>query len=171
MKRENGNILPILLIVIAVLALAGAAYLFIQNQKLQNLSSNQPSASPTVSATITPTASPTSTPKPIIVYEAEGTFSQPEKDELTKKVINPFTDYYQEQNTTLLTMTIAKNIQASKDTYPYSVNAIFANGGNQGFLVMKVGTGVDWWIPDCMGGCNLTASFKAKYPEIAARVQ
>ncbi|MFI5241292.1 MAG: hypothetical protein ACHQUA_02550, partial [Microgenomates group bacterium] len=95
-----------------------------------------------------------------------------EKSELKTKIINPLTDYYLmvETSQTLLTLTISKNDQPSKDTYPYKAQAVFQGGGNMGFLIMKSGTGVDWWYPECMV-CNLTAAYKAKYPEVAAKIQ
>jgi hypothetical protein len=174
---QKGSVWIIFLSIIAVIALVGAAYFYGQNQTLKN---NKVAVVPTSSAIASPSAldyappvSPTpATNKATVVYEAEGSFTQAEKTELKKKVIDPFLDYYTtESDQVLLTLTISKNIQASKDQYPYQGQAIFQGGGNMGFLVMKLGTGVDWWYPECMNGCNLSAAYKLKYPEIASKVQ
>lgn len=173
---QKGSVWVVLLSIIAIIALVGAAYLYGQNQSLKN-KSPEVIATPYVSSPPSLNQSPASSPaasKVTVIFEAEGSFTQTEKNEIRKKVIDPFLDYYAEPgNSTqnLLTLTIARNTQASKDTYPYSGKAIFDGGANMGFLIMKVGTGVDWWYPECLNGCNLSAAFKAKYPEIAAKVQ
>lgn len=180
--NQRGSVWIVLLAIIAALGVAAGAFFYGQNQTLKKViqtptgvevTSAPLSQSPVASSS----ASPTSSAKPLaskatVVFEAEGSFTVAEKDELKKKVINPFTDYYVTESTqVLLTLTVSKNNQASKDTYPYQAQAIFQGGGNMGFLIMKSGTGVDWWYPECMNGCNLSASYKAKYPEIAAKVQ
>ena len=177
--KQVGNVWLIILVIITIIAAAGGAYFYGQNQGLKKLTAS-PSGVAVSQAPVYGNQSyvpePTATPvanKATVVYEAEGSFSIPEKAELQKKVIDPFVDYYAMENTgqTLLTLTISKNLQASRDTYPYQAQAIFQGGGNMGFLIMKVGAGVDWWFPECMMGCNLSAAYKAKYPEIAVKVQ
>lgn len=175
--NQKGNVWVALLGIIAALALAGGAYFYGQNQSLKkfigspvgvDVTSAPLSQSPI--ALFVPTASPAPV-NATVIFEAEGTFTVAEKTELQKKVISPFLDYYTtESNQVLLTLTISKNDKASKDQYPYQAQAIFQGGGNMGFLILKVGTGVDWWIPECLAACNLSAAYKAKYPEIASRV-
>jgi hypothetical protein len=175
--NQKGNVLVIILAIVASLALAGGAYFYGQNQTLKKITETPTGVDVTsapLSQSPASSANPTATPAKTatVVFEAEGSFTASEKDELKKKVINPFLDYYTtESDQVLLTLTISKNNQASKDTYPYQAQAIFQGGGNMGFLIMKLGTGVDWWYPECMNGCNLSASYKAKYPEIASKVQ
>jgi len=167
---QRGNIWVVALVAFAVLGIAVGAYFYGQNQSLKKVTVT-PVASPTPMPTSVVSPSPTPN-KATLIFEAEGSFTQAEKDELTKKVINPLLDYYStESDQVLLTLTISKNDKASKDQYPYQGQAIFQGGGNMGFLIMKVGTGVDWWYPECMNGCNLSASYIAKYPEIASKVQ
>ena len=172
MDRGKGSALTVVLGLVAVLALVGGAYLYGQTQKLKNPPITPVSSlSPSVVATSLPTPTPPAS-KVTVVFEAEGSFSQSEKDELKKKVIDPLSDYYTtESDQVLLTLTISKNDKASKDQYPYQGQAVFQGGGNMGFLIMKIGTGVDWWYPECLNGCTLSASYKAKYPEIASKVQ
>lgn len=176
--NQKGNVAVIVLSIFVALALAGGAYFYGKSESLkaQIDSISTPSsteASQNVVSSSTPTATPNAKTKATVVFEAEGSFTQSEKDELKKKVINPFVDYYEMEETeqVLLTFTVSKNLQASKDTYPYQGQAILQGGGNMGFLIMKSGSGVDWWFPECMMGCNLSAAYKAKYPEIAAKVQ
>ena len=164
---QKGSVWVVLLSIVALVGIAAAAYFFGQNQALKK----EPVATvaPTEAALPQVTPSPASSPvsKATVVYEAEGSFTAAEKTELKKKVIDPFLDYYTTESTQiLLTLTISKNDKASKDQYPYQAQAIFQGGGNMGFLIMKVGTGVDWWFPECLNGCNLSAAYKAKYPEI-----
>ena len=175
---QKGNVWILLLGLITALALAGGAYFYGQNQGLKkaiqdSVGVNVTSA-PIVQTPVSsqvPTASPSAN-KAVVVYEAEGSFTLSEKTELQKKIINPFLDYYTtESDQVLLTLTISKNDKVSKDQYPYQAQAVFQGVGNMGFLIMKLGTGVDWWYPECMNGCNLSASYKAKYPEIASKVQ
>lgn len=178
---NKGNTLLVVLVTILLAgAIGAAAYFYGQNQSLKSsymptVPPSYPSASPYQN--LEPTVVPSPTPvqnKVTVVFEADGTFTKAEKDELYKKVINPFTDYYSEPGAStqkLLTITVAKNDKASKDQYPYSVQAVFDGGGTQGFLAMKVGSGIDWWVPECLTKCVLSDAFKAKYPEIAAKVQ
>ncbi len=170
MHNKNGSAVLIVIIIILVLAIIALGYFFVKSQPSKEISTTPAATTATASPTLSP--SQTAASKPVVVFESEGSFSQTEKTEIYNKVINPYIDYYLDQpNETLLTITIAKNLMASKDTYPYSAKTIFKNGGNAGFLIMKEGTGVAWWVPECMNGCKLSDSFKVKYPEIASKVQ
>jgi len=168
--NRKGNVLVVVLIIIAVLALVGAAYFYLQNQKLKTTVSY---ISPAPSGLqVNPSPTPlVANPKATVAFEAEGSFSQGEKDELYAKVINPYLDYNQDQNSTLVSLTISKNDKSNKDTYPYLALGIFKNGGTEGFVIVQKGTGIDWWYPTCMGPCPFSDSFKAKYPEISSNPQ
>lgn len=175
---QKGSVWIVLLSIVATSALVVAAYFFGQNQSLKG------KFIPVVTSTSSSTSSPQAyqqytlpTPEPskvTVTFDAQSAFTQAEKDEITKKVINPFLDYYKEPDSStqnLLSLTIARTNQSSKETYPFSGKALFDGGANTGFLIMKLGAGVDWWYPECLNGCNLSVVFKAKYPEIAAKVQ
>ncbi len=114
-------------------------------------------------------ASPTPT-TPVVVFEASGSFTGSEKNLITQRVVDPFIDYYQdiEDYADIVSITISRS-----DTpgFLYSVDAIFANGGTTGFLVSSTGGDIDWWLPDCMGECPFTQSFKDKYPEIVSQLE
>jgi hypothetical protein len=174
MQNVKGSVVLILIIIILVSAVAGLGYVVIKGQptkEIANPTEISTTASPTPSPTLT--TAPTVAEKPVVVFEAEGSFTQAEKDEIYKKVINPYLDYYSMElpDQILLTITIAKNLTDNKDIYPYSVSTIFKSGGHAGFMVTKEGTGIAWWLPECMDGCKLSAAYKAKYPEIASKVQ
>ena len=172
MRYKNGSAILIIIIVILLVAVGVLGYFFIKNKPADKMGTASIEVVATPSPLPLPSSSPSATSKVVVVFEAEGSFSQTEKDEIRSKIINPYIDYYAElSDQTLLTITIAKNSLASKETYPYSAKTIFESGGNSGFLIMKEGTGVSWWVPECLDGCNLSSSFKAKYPEIAALVQ
>ncbi len=177
--NSKGSALVIIVSIVAVIAIAFGAYMYGQNQSLKGKVVNQTSSpvasqNPNTLDDLTSTPASTSVPKgATVIYEAEGSFTASEKSEIKKKIIDPFVDYYAMEDTgqVLLTLTISKNNQASKDQYPYQAQAIFQGGGNMGFLIMKSGTGVDWWFPECLMGCNLSSAYKLKYPEVAAKVQ
>jgi hypothetical protein len=172
MRYKNGSAILVIIIIILIVAAGVLGYFFIQNKPADKIGTTSVEVVATPSPLPLPSSSPPAISKAVVVFEAEGSFSQTEKDEIRSKIINPYIDYYAElPDQTLLTITIAKNLLASKETYPYSAKTIFKNGGNSGFLIMKQGTGVAWWVPECLDGCNLSASFKAKYPEIASKVQ
>ncbi len=170
--------------VVGLLTLVGlGAYIYFQNGK-SFLAGNFPIkaiASPLASplaqaASPTPAASPqavggtTVTTSAVVTFTSPDSFTPVEKAELTKKIVNPLVDYYADQQAGyLVSLTIAHNTQASSATYPYQGQAVFNNGGNSGFLITKLGTGVDWWFPECMGACPYTDTYKAKYPEVVAK--
>jgi len=172
MRYKNGSAILVIIIIILLVAVGVLGYFFIKNKPVEEIGTASIEVVATPSPLPLPSSSPPATSKVVVVFEAEGSFSQTEKDEIKSKIINPYIDYYAEiPDQTLLTVTIAKNSLASKETYPYSAKTIFKSGGNSGFLIMKQGTGVAWWVPECMNGCNLSTAFKEKYPEIAALVQ
>lgn len=114
-----------------------------------------------------PVVSPTSAPTPVVVIESEGSIPAQDLSELKLRVINPYIDFKAEsQPGELVSFKVSPNLLASKDTYPYMADAVFKNGGNEGFLIMKSAGHINWYLPECINGCNFSESFKAKYPEI-----
>ncbi len=177
MKKDRGFAVVILIIVV-LLVLAGVGFYFLIFQKNKvglKQATLSPSPSPAVAekANPTPTVVMTVTPtpqEPVVVFEAAGSFSQSEKDLIKQKVINPFIDYNQDlvDQASIVSITIS---HSSTPGFPYSVSAVFANGGTSGFLVSGSGGDIDWWLPDCMGPCPFTQSFKDKYPEIVSQLE
>jgi len=123
----------------------------------------------------TPTAeSPTAEPPaptempagPEVVFLAAGSFSADEESQLRTRVIEPFIHYYRDLSghPALLTLTIQK--ESGISGYPYSAQAVFETGINNGWLISASGGLVDWWLPECMVACTFSDSFRAAYPEI-----
>jgi hypothetical protein len=102
---------------------------------------------------------------PLILYNS-GPFADStstEKDMLTKKLINPLLDYYNEKETYILGIyiKIPKNVGE-----PYDIAEIHKNGGYAQYSFGKKGQDNDYWSPSCMSACEFSAKFKAKYPVI-----
>lgn len=98
---------------------------------------------------------------PVVVYEPSGLFSDKDKEELAKKVIQPFFDYNNEEEMIFIAMVINKDESAK-----YSYMAINKNGGYESSVLTKKNDQFEYWVPDCMGPCEFSQSFKGKYPEI-----
>lgn len=108
---------------------------------------------------------------PVVVYGRPGLLNNTqaglaEKKILEQKLVHPFTDYYNEDGVNLVAMyiTIPQNIGEQ-----YSVVAIF--GSEKKYGTHQFGFGAreqeyDYWEPGCMGPCDFSESFKAKYPQI-----
>ncbi|MFH1425837.1 MAG: hypothetical protein ABIG66_00175 [Candidatus Kerfeldbacteria bacterium] len=106
---------------------------------------------------------------PVIVYERAGllndtTEGQLEKQQLEKKLINPYVDYKAEESDNILvTLDIIVPENVGEE---YEVLAIFENGGTEGFLFGEREGDYDYWQPDCMDACEFSDEYKAKYPEV-----
>ena len=161
-----------------------AAYIFGQNQKQSSTLDDSEisveiSTGPTVQnlqlniedkgdqASVPPTQP---VPTSVVVFEASGSITSVDKAQLMERVVEPFVDYYneQEQERHLVSLSISKNTGASVDLYPYQAKAIFNDGVNSGFLIPVKEGSIDWWQPECMQ-CVFSPKFSAKYPDIGSR--
>ncbi|MBM3209422.1 hypothetical protein FJZ40_03985 [Candidatus Shapirobacteria bacterium] len=123
-----------------------------------------------------PTAQPTrKTEKlsfPIVVFEPPLSTREytKEREELQKKVVNPYIDYNRDTNGDDYLVSLLIQLQHNeniKKEYPYSLIAIYKNdGAGWESLIQKDGV-LSWWIPTCMD-CKFSEDFKSKYPEIIA---
>ncbi len=184
--KSNGSILLIIVLsLIGILLFAIVGFLIYQNQQLVNQvvetksTTSAPTTSPSpVEAKKTQETLPTSTPtpgnsakKPVVIYEAEGSIPLDDRAGIQSRIVEPFIYYHQnEVNQPLVSITISPNTQASKSEFPYLFNGIFESGGYNGFVIEKKSGQIDWWVPACMNGCNLSNDFKTKYPAIAEMV-
>lgn len=100
---------------------------------------------------------------PVVVYKPAGLLTETDKKNLQERLVNPFFDYYNESEISYITMTVDVPTKVGD---PFTVEAIHKNGGYQGFLFGKRGGNIEWWKPECMGDCNFSEKFKAKYPAI-----
>lgn len=171
------------LVLVVILAVGAVAYIFFQNKNTttflnRDLVITTPATNQeTKEMTVFPTSGETSqTTQTVVTIESETSLPQNDVAQLRTKVIEPFVLYYQEDPSSqtatgkLTSLKISVNTQASKNEYPYLLNALFENGGNQGSVIGRKNGEIDWWIPTCMGSCPLSENFKTKYPEIAKQV-
>ena len=174
--RPTKDSIILVLSVITLFSLFVGGYFYLQDENLKK---------PLINLTIP--LSPTLTSSPISpIYDTnttsdsgafvnktdaevifEGTFSSgPDKDDLYKKIVEPYLDYYEDQEKgSLVSLTISENPYPSKTTSPYLGTGIFKNGANEGFVIDKKNGEIDFWIPTCMI-CTFSDSFKEKYPDI-----
>lgn len=180
--------------VVVALALIGGGYLlYTQQQTIAKLTTNQiePISTPTTipddfdtNQPASPTTqvktkddvqniatSPTATTsKAVVVFQAEGSIPATDKSQLLDRIVNPILDYYEEtaDDSPIVSLNIEPNTGTNKNEYPYLGTIIFANGGNNGFVITKKEGSITWWTPDCMI-CVFSESYKTKYPEVVAR--
>ena len=170
------NFLLGMFVVVFVASLAAAGYFYLQNKTLTSQPSYSPVTpspsdppTPTISLTIQSSTTPTITikeTKAVVVFEG-GVSSSGDKNELIKKIVEPYVDYYADQYEPgyLVSFTISENLHPSKTTSPYLGSGVFKNGGNEGFTIDKKDGVINWWAPSCMV-CEFSDSYKAKYPEV-----
>lgn len=111
---------------------------------------------------------PVAEKSPVVVYTPNGLFNVAEITELQKKLIDPFTDWNRDNSQNSVSISVEKPYPAIAG-YQYKVTYINEGGGNGGFLY-GTSTPLEWWLPECLGSCSFSAEFKAKYPEIVAKM-
>ncbi len=167
------------LLLIVIAGLVGGAYYYGQqsNQeqvvtKIEEIKEIVPVPTASASAQVNDKkmavdSSPTPKPTPVVTYEAAGSISDSDKQQLQQRVVNPLVDYYLEHSdeNELVSLTISPNTQASKVQSPYLGQAVFKNGGNSGFVINKNNGQIQWWSVDCMI-CTFSDAYKQKYPEV-----
>lgn len=103
---------------------------------------------------------------PVITYERAGLLTAEAKSELEQKLINPFLDYYNEKETTYITLVIT----VPRDTgEQYEVTAVHKDGSYLGFLFGARDEEYDWWAPECMDPCEFSDAYKEKYPDVVKK--
>ncbi len=179
MKSQKGNVIVlVILVAIAVVSISAAIFFYLQSKPTQQ--------TPTPTPVVTPFAFvPTeTTPKvdsgeqamvstAVITFETDAIFSTQVKTDITSKIINPFLDYYSDQYNAgyVKTLTISKNSQKGSESYPYKASYEFEQNVTGGFLIGSGAKGVTWWTPECLNGCNFSAAFTSKYPEVVKLTQ
>jgi len=108
---------------------------------------------------------------PVVVYGRPGLLNnteegKAEKKRLEERLINPYADYYNEDGINLVAMNITVPHNIGEE---YDVVAIFGSKkqyGTHEFGFGKREQEYGYWKPDCMGQCDFSEAFKAKYPQI-----
>ncbi len=105
---------------------------------------------------------------PQVVFTPGGLFADAERELIMARVVGPFIHYHADLEDSAQMLTV--HVQPFEDdpSWLYKAEAIFAGGGYIGWLLPASDGDLDWWLPDCMGPCELSDSFRAAYPEIVA---
>lgn len=136
-------------------------------EQVQTLESTVPTAAPPRADAPAPAADS----GPTVVFQPDGSFTDAERDEIMRKVIDPFVHYHRDleadgQYDKLVSILIRPS--DSGPEWMYSASAIFADGVYSGWLMPATDGVLDWWLPECFGVCEVSEGFRAAYPEIMA---
>ena len=101
---------------------------------------------------------------PVVVYEREGLLTDEMRQEVEKKIIDPYFDYHNADEIDFIVMLI--EVLPESDNYLYIVKAISKDGVYQGFVYGTRGEALDYYVPECMGPCPFSDEYKKKYPHV-----
>jgi len=103
---------------------------------------------------------------PFINYVPEGIFTDDEKEQLEERLISPFFDFNNEDEELYIALIIVKLGSADNEgDFRFDIQTLDRYGNYGGFLYGE-GDKLEWWLPDCLDGCDFTEKFEQKYPEI-----
>jgi len=152
----------VLIIIAAAIVFGGTGYYL-----AKKATTSSTSATATVTATTTATATKTTQSKTTsaIAFDPPGLFSEQEKSDITSKILDPYIYYQSEvQPGELVSILVTKYAENERPAeYHFAANAIFKNGGTENWLFSTDGS-IDYWKPECMDECNLSATFRSKFP-------
>lgn len=131
------------------------------------IASTEPVGSSTPVPTVVPTAAPSATP--VVIFKSEGSIPASDKSQLQARVISPFIDY--SADTRSEAKLVSMTVTPKADLSTYTVDYIFSDNVNGGFVIEKTDGQIAWWLPECLGTCPFSASFKTKYPEIIKKFE
>lgn len=168
-----------ILIGIVIILVGVSAFLYGQNQGIgkNGAATTENTNSSLVASPTVPVVSPVITQGsevnvPVVVIEAEGAFPPEDVTQIKSRVIQPYIDFKNDtQPGEVVSIQVSQNPHASKNEFPYLFDAIYKNGGNEGFVIGKTNGLINWYIPECLNGCQFSESFTAKYPEIVKLAQ
>ncbi len=100
----------------------------------------------------------------IIIFKDEGSFSETERQEIRKKVAEPFFDYNFDNKTEYTLMQIDRY---TGEGYKYNIYA-YAGGGIQTSFLFGSVDPLEWWTPECMNECLFTPEFEKNHPEVVS---
>lgn len=190
MEQTKSNTASVVLaIIITLVVVGGGVYLWsqsslktteqksqqqivqLQNQVSELQKENTDLKTTEQASSTTPSETSVDIQFPVVVYGRPGLLNNTEeglveKKNLEEKLVQPFTDYYNEDGVNLVAMyiTVPQNIGEQ-----YSVVAIFGSEKQYGANQFSFGAREQeygYWEPGCMGTCDFSEAFKAKYPQI-----
>lgn len=103
---------------------------------------------------------------PVISYSRAGLLTDSDRLDIEEKLIEPFIDYYKDMPDELISMDI---VVPMNDGEEYEITTLFVLNDftpRQEFSFGIKGENYDYWIPECMNGCEFSPAFTAKYPQI-----
>lgn len=110
---------------------------------------------------------------PAVIFEPGGAFTEVEKTELYRNVINPMKDYElsildnPEQFVAIVVEKLQPPSAGLSAGYTYSISSYYQNNRSGGFLYGNASDGsIPIWTPDCMGECKFSKSYQQKYPYV-----
>lgn len=185
LKQASSSVWTITISVFITALVVGGGVYFWQNsnsktkeqevQKQDKIAQNQVTILPEKDKNIEEKETPTPTKSldpndkiklPIVVFGRQGLLTDPEKIKLEEKLINPYTDYHNENEVNLVALYIVVPINIGEE---YEILGIFGSKkqyGTEEFYFGKREQEFEYWKPECMGPCEYSETFKNKYPQI-----
>ena len=103
---------------------------------------------------------------PFINYVPEGIFTDEEKEQLQEKLVEPFFDFFHEDEELYIALIVEKLASADDEgDFRFDITTLDKYGNYGGFLYGE-GKKLEWWLPDCLDSCEFSEIFEEKYPEI-----
>lgn len=103
---------------------------------------------------------------PVVVFIPGGLFSDLERASLREKLVNPYFDFNNtDSKVTKVAMLIEKYEPLPAHGYRYNVEILGKGSIYEGFLFGQ-SSPIEWWKPECLGGCVFTDEYKVKYPNV-----
>ncbi len=171
LEQDMRRIWTFVLVAIIIVLVGVIAYLFGKSQEKEVIQT-EAAITPDTQVIIPSLAVTQSPGTPVVVIESEGNIPPADLSEIKARIVDPYLDYQADvQPGSLVSFKVSPNLLESKAEYPYMADAVFKNGGNEGFLISKNNGHIDWYVPACLNGCVFSENFKAKYPEIVKLTQ
>jgi hypothetical protein len=173
------RILPLLLVICIVAACGGAPQAdpadvaTLVAEQMQTLEAANPTAAPPPTDAPTADPAPAADAAPVVVFIPPGLFSDADREEIMRKVVDPFVHYYRDlvADGHPKLVSIAIESYTGDPAWRYGADAIFEGEVYISWLLPVTGGVLDWWIPECMNVCEVSDSFRAAYPEIMAIIE
>jgi len=191
-KNHKGfSVVEGLLILVILGMLGGVGYYVYEAQKDSDKSLSSASQTELQAPTEKTTTTTETQTQPKAVFTGTS-FTQNEEDELTKKLVEPYYAYNDQDKTIkiqdkgkegyrkITSFSIEKYSDAEYSAQPsyakfgYGIDVMQEGDVKTGFLFAE-NRKIDWWIPECgFNGeyeCVYSEEFKSKYPEIVKQTQ
>lgn len=170
-KDSKGKppVLLILLILLLAVAIAALGYLYWQLQDSQRSAQDKDARNATLQKSLADCVDKKPAEAddlPVIVFTPAGQFTDPEKAEITAKMLNPYKAWHRDLGDNLVSIHVQ---QPSSGPREYLVDVIHRDGVYEGFTYGTIDAATQpWWHPVCLDACEFTPAFRAAYPDVVA---